>query len=257
MPPVPVSDQLLHHRLVHGVARGGAHQRLQQVPLHRGPRVGPEVNKHVANMCVDVHMSVTQTSEQVLPRTQAQVLHDAKSYLDLINLYTALLAEKREELGNAKDRLLNGLNKLAETNVIIDNLKIELGELQPVLEEKSAAGRRAHRAGQQRQGRRRGGREEGDRRGGPGAGRGRGGAEAIAASPRLTSRRPCPRWMRLSSRSMPQQERHQRDQKPAQAPAAGGRHHGGCAHPAEGKDGLGERKEGSRRHRFHEAPIRV
>ena len=31
------------------------------------------------------------------------------------------------------------MNKLAETNVIIANLKVELGELQPVLEEKSAA----------------------------------------------------------------------------------------------------------------------
>mmetsp|Transcript_3151 Transcript_3151/g.13662 ORF Transcript_3151/g.13662 Transcript_3151/m.13662 type:complete len:4229 (-) Transcript_3151:2367-15053(-) len=99
----------------------------------------PEVNKHVANMCVDVHMSVTQTSERFFQELRRKFYTTPKSYLDLINLYTALLAEKREELGNAKDRLLNGLNKLAETNVIIDNLKIELGELQPVLEEKSAA----------------------------------------------------------------------------------------------------------------------
>ena len=88
----------------------------------------PEVNKH-ANMCVRRAHVRHPDVRPVLPGTQAQV-SDAQVYLDLINLY-ALLTEKREELGNAKDRLLNGLNKLAETNVIIDNLKIELGELQP------------------------------------------------------------------------------------------------------------------------------
>ena len=99
----------------------------------------PEVNKHIAAMCVDVHVSVTETSERFFQELRRKFYTTPKSYLDLINLYTALLAEKREELGNAKDRLLNGLNKLAETNVIIANLKVELGELQPVLEEKSAA----------------------------------------------------------------------------------------------------------------------
>ena len=41
-----------------------------------------------------------------------------KSYLDVIGLYTRLLAEKRQEMALARDRLLNGLAKLQETNVV-------------------------------------------------------------------------------------------------------------------------------------------
>ena len=90
-------------------------------------------------MCVDIHTSVAETSERFFQELRRKFYTTPKSYLDLINLYTSLLAEKREELGNARDRLLNGLMKLDETNELVANMKIKLGELQPVLVEKSAA----------------------------------------------------------------------------------------------------------------------
>lgn len=62
-----------------------------------------------------------------------------KSYLDLINLYLQLLREKREEYTVAKDRLLNGLYKLNETNALVDGMKAELAELAPVIEAKAAS----------------------------------------------------------------------------------------------------------------------
>jgi len=42
-------------------------------------------------------------------------------------------------MDSARDRLLNGLAKLKETNDLVDNMKEELAKLQPVLEEKSKA----------------------------------------------------------------------------------------------------------------------
>jgi hypothetical protein len=39
-----------------------------------------------------------------------------KSFLDLLVSFKALLADKRGELGAARDRLLNGVAKLRETN---------------------------------------------------------------------------------------------------------------------------------------------
>ena len=98
-----------------------------------------EVGKAVAAMCVDIHMSVTETSDRFFQELRRKFYTTPKSYLDLINLYIGLLAEKREELGLARDRLLNGLMKLDETNSVVDAMKVELGALQPVLEEKSAA----------------------------------------------------------------------------------------------------------------------
>ena len=60
-----------------------------------------------------------------------------KSYTDLISLYTSLLAEKKTEYGEARDRLLNGLNKLQETNAVVGAMQAQLNQLQPVLEEKA------------------------------------------------------------------------------------------------------------------------
>eukprot|EP00967_Tisochrysis_lutea_P098188 scaffold144806_cov19-Tisochrysis_lutea.AAC.6 len=37
----------------------------------------------------------------------------------------------------ARDRLLNGLAKLQETNIVVDRMQTELNELQPVLAEKT------------------------------------------------------------------------------------------------------------------------
>lgn len=45
----------------------------------------------------------------------------------------------REEYLVARDRLLNGLFKLTETNQLVDGMKEELAQLQPVLESKSKA----------------------------------------------------------------------------------------------------------------------
>ena len=45
----------------------------------------------------------------------------------------------REEYMVARDRLLNGLYKLNETNQLVDGMKAELALLQPVLETKSKA----------------------------------------------------------------------------------------------------------------------
>ena len=98
-----------------------------------------EVRKNVAAMCVDIHISVTETSARFYEELRRKFYTTPKSYLDLINLYTSLLAEKRDELGTARDRLLNGLLKLDETNEVVENMQVELGELQPVLKEKSAA----------------------------------------------------------------------------------------------------------------------
>ena len=57
------------------------------------------------------------------------------SYLELINLYTSMLQEKRKELGVARDRLQSGLRKLAETNELVANMQVELESLGPQLKQ--------------------------------------------------------------------------------------------------------------------------
>jgi dynein heavy chain len=113
-------------RFLHEVDVGGATDKASE-----------EVKAQLATMCVQMHTTVTLESERYFQELRRRFYTTPKSYLDLINLYTALLSEKREEFSVARDRLLNGLTKLEETNVVIDKMKIDLGELQPILEEKS------------------------------------------------------------------------------------------------------------------------
>jgi len=42
-----------------------------------------------------------------------------------------------QEMAMARDRLLNGLAKLQETNIVVDRMQRELSELQPILAEKT------------------------------------------------------------------------------------------------------------------------
>ncbi|KAK3243833.1 hypothetical protein CYMTET_46533 [Cymbomonas tetramitiformis] len=91
----------------------------------------------IAKMCVQIHTSVTAASEKFFQELRRRFYTTPKSYLDLISLYVTLLQSKREELTQARDRLLNGLRKLRETEHMVDSMRVELNELQPVLKEKT------------------------------------------------------------------------------------------------------------------------
>lgn len=53
--------------------------------------------------------------------------------------FNTITAVYRDEYSVARDRLLNGLSKLNETNALVDKMKLDLAALQPVLEAKAAA----------------------------------------------------------------------------------------------------------------------
>ncbi|KAG1670781.1 hypothetical protein FOA52_014009, partial [Chlamydomonas sp. UWO 241] len=100
---------------------------------------GDAACESIANMCVTIHTSVAATSDRFYAELRRRYYTTPKSYLDLINLYLQLLREKREEYMVARDRLLNGLDKLSQTNSMVDGMKAELADLQPTLESKSKA----------------------------------------------------------------------------------------------------------------------
>ncbi|KAL2609519.1 hypothetical protein R1flu_028092 [Riccia fluitans] len=96
-----------------------------------------ETKKTVAKMCVSIHTSVSEMATKFYNELRRKYYITPKSYLDCVNLYVELLNEKRKESLGAEDRFVNGLNKLKETNELIATMKVELGELQPILAEKS------------------------------------------------------------------------------------------------------------------------
>lgn len=98
-----------------------------------------EVSTAVASMCVKVHQTTQTLTEKFLTELNRNYYITPKSYLDLIGLYLEMLAEKRGQKQQARDRLLNGLSKLHECNKLVADMEETLTAMAPVLKEKSEA----------------------------------------------------------------------------------------------------------------------
>ena len=88
-------------------------------------------------MCMKIHVSVEEMSEEFYEALRRRVYTTPKSYLDLISLYTKLLEIKREEKEKNKSRLAIGLKKLIDTNTNIAELKEKIEEMVPKLKVKN------------------------------------------------------------------------------------------------------------------------
>lgn len=86
-----------------------------------------EVKSAVSEVCMGIHMSVSHAADDFYNELRRKYYTTPKSFLDLIHLYCSLLAERRMEMGESKERLLVGLQKLHQTNSIVDKMKAELG----------------------------------------------------------------------------------------------------------------------------------
>ena len=94
---------------------------------------GPDQMESVVNMCTMFHESVERHSlrfKEVLGRFNYVT---PTSYLELLNTYKSLTAEKRLEVGTLKSRLETGLDKLLSTAEQVAVMQVELEDLQPVL----------------------------------------------------------------------------------------------------------------------------
>uniref|UniRef100_A0AAY4DWD2 AAA+ ATPase domain-containing protein n=1 Tax=Denticeps clupeoides TaxID=299321 RepID=A0AAY4DWD2_9TELE len=94
------------------------------------------VSASLSEMCVEIHTSVSEMAERFYSELRRRYYTTPTSYLELINLYLAMLEEKRQQLV-ARDRVQNGLTKLLETNKLVEKMKIELSESEPELEQNS------------------------------------------------------------------------------------------------------------------------
>lgn len=57
-----------------------------------------ELKQSFSAMCVDIHISVTDMAERFYSELRRRYYTTPTSYLELINLYLAMLGEKRQQL---------------------------------------------------------------------------------------------------------------------------------------------------------------
>lgn len=80
-------------------------------------------------MCMVIHTTVEEESDNFYGELRRRVYTTPKSYLDLISLYLNTLDNKRYEYNINRNRLATGLKKLHDTNKSIAELKVKLAEL--------------------------------------------------------------------------------------------------------------------------------
>jgi dynein heavy chain, axonemal len=83
------------------------------------PDIDDDVRSNMAAHMAYVHTEVTTASVQYRESVRRFCYTTPKSYLELISLYKTLLARKRENLQVAKDRLVSGVEKIAQVCAIM------------------------------------------------------------------------------------------------------------------------------------------
>ena len=96
-----------------------------------------EIIPPIGEFMAHVHNSSTQMSKTYLANYKRYNYTTPKSFLELINLYVKILAEKNIEFKAKIERLGTGLNKLKSTGAMVEALKEQLAEQEEELRKKN------------------------------------------------------------------------------------------------------------------------
>ena len=92
--------------------------------------------KNIAKVFSGTHLSVIDSSARMIVELKRYNYVTPTNYLELVKGYLALLAEKRKELGDQRNKLSNGLQKLEESREQVESMSKEL-EVKKVVVAKS------------------------------------------------------------------------------------------------------------------------
>jgi dynein heavy chain, axonemal len=95
-----------------------------------------QVKQSIVNFMPFSFQVVNNLSQQILEKEKRYIYTTPKSFLELIQLYTRMLAQKKENLEKAKERYENGLIKLKETAEQVALIEQEVKVKQVEAEEK-------------------------------------------------------------------------------------------------------------------------
>jgi dynein heavy chain, axonemal len=88
----------------------------------------------VVEVFKNIHKSVETASFRYLQELRRHNYVTPKSYLELLNMYVAILKEKKADLKKQIDRLKGGLSKLIDANEQVEEMQRILIKKQPELE---------------------------------------------------------------------------------------------------------------------------
>ncbi|XP_033636218.1 dynein heavy chain 2, axonemal-like isoform X2 [Asterias rubens] len=87
-----------------------------------------EMKNNMAQIFCTMHRSVVESSHKMLFELKRHNYVTPTNYLELVTGYKVLLYEKRKELGDAANKLKNGLYKIDDTRAKVEVMSVELEE---------------------------------------------------------------------------------------------------------------------------------
>ena len=105
-----------------------AHRYFEKVDIG-----SPEAKQAICEICVEMHYSVSRTADDFFNVLSRKVYTTPTSYLELLNLYSSMLGEQRGLVSRKISHYGGGVNKLIDTNQVVDTMKAELTRMQPIL----------------------------------------------------------------------------------------------------------------------------
>uniref|UniRef100_G3TQL9 Dynein axonemal heavy chain 1 n=1 Tax=Loxodonta africana TaxID=9785 RepID=G3TQL9_LOXAF len=94
-----------------------------------------EVTEGLIQVCVSIHQSVASKCAEYLAELARHNYVTPKSYLELLNIFSILIGQKKQELKTAKNRMKSGLDKLLRTSEDVSKMQEDLEIMRPLLEE--------------------------------------------------------------------------------------------------------------------------
>ncbi|XP_008570797.1 PREDICTED: dynein heavy chain 1, axonemal [Galeopterus variegatus] len=94
-----------------------------------------EVTEGLIQVCVYIHQSVAKKCVEYLAELARHNYVTPKSYLELLNIFSVLIGQKKLELKTAKNRMKSGLDKLLRTSEDVAKMQEDLEIMRPLLEE--------------------------------------------------------------------------------------------------------------------------
>lgn len=94
-----------------------------------------QVRAECVTMVQTFHTDTTNSSRQFLAQLQRHYYVTPTSYLELISTFKNLLASKRKEISDLRERYANGYDCLINTEASVNTMQAELEAKQPKLKE--------------------------------------------------------------------------------------------------------------------------
>ncbi|KAJ6638438.1 Dynein axonemal heavy chain 6, partial [Pseudolycoriella hygida] len=95
-------------------------------------------NDYLSQICVTMHESVEIMTKRLYNEYRRNFYTTPSSYLELLKLYHSLLESRNNTIRGQQKRIGNGLNKILETNDVIEVMRKKLEDLTPQLEKEAA-----------------------------------------------------------------------------------------------------------------------